>query len=88
MRRLVNPRLRAQEQFINTTMIKKLKSENTKVIVGQFVENKRYFITENGEVFSALKPTIVQGRESYNVNLNSTLRRFSKKRLLNELKSK
>lgn len=66
-----------------------IKTPNKKVIVGRLVINKnddsRYFVTTDGEVYSALKPVVIQGKNKYNFRLNGKQHRMSQDSIIQQI---
>lgn len=60
-----------------------------KTIVGRIVikadDTSRYFVTDTGEVFSALKPCVIQGKNKYNFRLNGRQHRISQESICTQL---
>lgn len=62
---------------------------NKKTIVGRLVidskDSSRYFVTDTGEVYSALKPCVIQGKNKYNFRLNGRQHRMSQESILQQI---
>jgi hypothetical protein len=62
---------------------------NKKTIVGRLVidakDESRYFVTDTGEVYSALKPCVIQGKNKYNFRLNGRQHRMSQESILQQI---
>ena len=60
-----------------------------KTIVGRLVidakDSSRYFVTDTGEVYSALKPCVIQGKNKYNFRLNGRQHRMSQESILQQI---
>lgn len=66
-----------------------IKIPKKKVIVGKLViserDDTRYFVTTDGEVYSALKPVVIQGKNKFNFRLNGRQHRMSQDSIIQQI---